>query len=495
MSAVSFLRLSVHLRLLLVLVITGACLNIAPQAADAASTLVKNGSFDKNLSGWESNKSSTLSSSSSNHGGGKSASLKMKKNGNAVLDDTPNSVSSTTKGTGYALSAWVRTSTPNVSGQLRVRQVGAKGVEVFGTSFWLTNTSWTKVDLALTTTQDRASLDVSVVGWTMKTKQKLYIDSISMRQTAAPVTTVPQPPVPPVSSNPEMAAKYAMSNGTGLTARGVPLKGALFGATYGSNNNPAPFEQQTGQRLGVRRTFWAANQVDAAVATARQDLNAGRLPWISFKLPYGWPNMATGKGDAWAKGIAQKLATLPGPVWIAFHHEPEGDGDMKDWVAIQERLSPIVRSTAPNVAYTVIYTGYYQLYGPEKYQLANVWPKTKIDVVGFDVYNQYGMMKNGTMVKSATPMRTAYFEKFEKFAASKGVAWGLAETAISDPAAKDHPTMLRDTYDDLVATHGVAMAYFNTHLHSKSSWAILDEDKIQQFGAVLKSSPEFPKLV
>lgn len=487
----SLSSLRLHVRLLLVMLLTAVTLNIGPHMSDAASTLVKNGSFDKNLAGWRTNAHTKVSLSSVEHDGRKSAVLTTKAGGNAVLDDEPNSVAGVTRGTTYSLSVWVKTNDPGLSGQLRVREVGRTGVTPSGTTFWLTDKAWTKVDLVVTTERDRSSLDVSVLGWSLKKGQKLYVDTLTMTQTATPSTGGPAP-VDDAAAEP---AKYALSNGTGMSTRGVPQRGALFGATYGSNSDPAAFEQQVGQRLGVRRTFWAPNQVDLAVRTARSDLAAGRLPWISFKLPYGWPNMALGKGDAWAKDLATKLAQVPGPVWVAFHHEPEGDGDMRDWVKIQERLSPIVRDTAPNVAYTVIYTGYYQLYGPEKYSLASVWPNAKIDVVGFDVYNQYGMKKNGSMVTKATPMRTAYFEKFEKFAASKGVAWGLAETAISDPASEAHPTMLRDTYNDLVATHGVAMSYFNTHLHSKSSWSILTPGKTDQFGQVLRTSPMFPKLV
>ena len=48
---------------------------------------------------------------------------------------------------------------------------------------------------------------------------------------------------------------------------------------------------------------------------------------------------------------------LDGPVWLAFHHEPEGDGDLRAWTAMQARLAPIVRETAPNVAYSIILTG------------------------------------------------------------------------------------------------------------------------------------------
>ena len=123
-----------------------------------------------------------------------------------------------------------------------------------------------------------------------------------------------------------------------------------------------------GQQLGVRRTYWGATQVDSAVKIAKTDLAAGRLPWISFKLPYGWADMAAGKGDAWIRDLATKLSKLNGPVWLAFHHEPEGDGDIKQWTAMQARLAPIVRSTAPNVAYSIVLTGWHQLYGDDAVQ-------------------------------------------------------------------------------------------------------------------------------
>ena len=118
-----------------------------------------------------------------------------------------------------------------------------------------------------------------------------------------------------------------------------------------------------GQQLGVRRTYYGATQVDKAVSVSKADLAMDRLPWISFKLPYSWAEMAAGKGDAWATDLAAKLNKLDGPVWLAFHHEPEGDGDIKQWTAMQAHLAPIVRAAAPNVAYTIVVTGYHQFYG------------------------------------------------------------------------------------------------------------------------------------
>jgi hypothetical protein len=145
--------------------------------------------------------------------------------------------------------------------------------------------------------------------------------------------------------------------------------------------------------LGIRRTFWGGSTVDKAVATAKGDLAKHRLPWISFKLPHSWSDMAAGKGDAWVRGLATKLAALDGPVWLAFHHEPEGDGNIKQWTAMQAHLAPIVRSIAPNVAYSIILTGYHQYYGDAQYSLESLWPKnTKIDLAGFDIYNQYGVV-------------------------------------------------------------------------------------------------------
>ena len=151
--------------------------------------------------------------------------------------------------------------------------------------------------------------------------------------------------------------------------------------------------------------------MDAAVSTAASDLRHNRVPWISFKLPYSWEEMRDGRGDTWTRQLARRMAKLNGPVWLAFHHEPEGDGDLRAWTAMQARLAPIVRRTAPNVAYSIILTGWNQLYGDRAYSLNKVWPRsTKIDLVGFDVYDKYGVpteKRSGsrTLTSSATTSR------------------------------------------------------------------------------------------
>jgi hypothetical protein len=287
----------------------------------------------------------------------------------------------------------------------------------------------------------------------------------------------------------------SLSNGAAVSSRGIPATGhALFGAAVGSNADPAVFESQVGQRLGVRRTYWGPTNTAAAIRNARYDLATGRLPWMSFKLPYSWDRMAAGEGDAWVKDLTTQLSKLPGPVWVAFYHEPEGKGPIGDWKKMQEHLGPIVRSMAPNVAFTVVLTGWNQLYGPDQYHLDAIWPNTKVDVAGFDIYNSYGLTINGKLRTTPTDMRGAYFQPIGAWAKSKGIAWGLAETGINDKAAADYPGLIQKTYAEMVATGGVAFSYFNTNLNSSSTWAITTAAKRDQFAAGIKSSPMFPQV-
>ena len=245
-----------------------------------------------------------------------------------------------------------------------------------------------------------------------------------------------------------------------------------------------------GQKLGVRRTYWGATQVDKAVALSKADLAKGRVPWISFKLPYGWADMAAGKGDAWALDLATKLSKLNGPVWLAFHHEPEGDGVMADWTAMQAHLAPLVRAAAPNVAYSIVLTGWNQLYGPSQYSLDNLWPKnTTIDLLGVDTYEKLATVKDGKEQTKSTDFENAYFKPFSTWAKAHNVAWGVAETGYNDKASELDPQWMTKTYGLLKQYGGVAFTYFNTGLNSASSWAITTDLKQSQFTAAIKGKP------
>ena len=292
------------------------------------------------------------------------------------------------------------------------------------------------------------------------------------------------------STVPALPRSRRLDNGCAVTSRGVPICSAYFGAAYKLNDDPSAWEASMGRPLGVRRTYFAADQVDDAVETVRQDLAAGRLPWISFKMPYSWAEMAAGRGDAWVLAVSRRLAQVRGPVWVAFHHEPEGDGEIRDWTAMQQRLAPMVRATAPNVAYTIILTGWNQLHGKPEYRIQNIWPKgTKVDVAGFDIYNYLGVRKDGATNRSTTPLAKMYFEPLSRWAREQGVSWAIAETGYTHTAARKDPAWLYRTYQQMLHNGGVAFTYFNSTANSIAPWALGTAGKRQQFEYALEPTP------
>lgn len=310
---------------------------------------------------------------------------------------------------------------------------------------------------------------------------------------AAPTTSLPEPitdanDTSQSRSAEERRAKRVLTNGCAYTERGIPRCGVLAGAAYGGNADPLAWERSMGHRLGVRRTYWTGEKVPDAVAVAKDDLARQRLPWLSFKLPHSWEEMAAGRGDTWARELARQLSLLGGPVWVAFHHEPEGDGDIRAWTAMQERLAPIIRETAPNVAYSVILTGWHQVQGQQDFSLNSIWPDTRIDIAGFDVYNKTGMMRNGARIDGFTDFEREYFAEFRRFAKEKDMAWGLAETGQTHHSALVEPNWALRTYLSVLRYGGIAFTYFNSKLNSTDPWHLTGA-KAEEFARVLRTTP------
>ncbi|TNC43185.1 carbohydrate binding domain-containing protein, partial [Mumia zhuanghuii] len=180
----------------------------------AGPELVVNGSFDDGTVGWRTNdaRNSTLAVVSGD-GAGPYASVTSSSTRTVVLNDRVNTVARTTAGTRYRVSASVRGSQPKVSGQLRVREVAGKDVTVHRSTFYLTDTGWTTVEVEFETVSDGGSLDLNVLAWKNAAGRALEIDDVSMMElfepgteptptptpTATPTTSVPTPPAPTAS--------------------------------------------------------------------------------------------------------------------------------------------------------------------------------------------------------------------------------------------------------------------------------------------------------
>jgi hypothetical protein len=149
-----------------------------------------------------------------------------------------------------------------------------------------------------------------------------------------------------------------------------------------------------------------------------------------------------------------------------------------------------VRATAPNVAYSIVLTGYHQYYGAPQYSLDSLWPRnTKIDLAGFDIYNQYGVVKDGQMNTKGTNMVTQYFSKLKAWTDRTGVPWGIAETGYTDKASEDDPQWVSRTYNELKQYGGKAFAYFNTNLNSIANWELSTQLKKSQYSAAIQDKP------
>lgn len=279
-----------------------------------------------------------------------------------------------------------------------------------------------------------------------------------------------------------------LTNNCRVSPRGLPRCGSYLGMSYGGNDDPTELEDRVG-RLGVRRTYFRADQIRYAVRTARADVAAGRLPWLSFKMPFPWWRMANGRGNGWAHTIVRRLNRLDGPVWIAFHHEPEGDGRIQKWRLAQEQLGPIVRRASDNVGFTAILTGWHQFYGKRRYRLRRIWPRgIKVDVAGFDVYNAHGMFRNGQRM-DPTDMDGDYFLRISRWARHHNTRWGLGETGYTDYAARRTPEWIDETHAALVNRGGVAMSYFNSKLNSVAPWHLDMQVKEDDFADAMKGTP------
>jgi hypothetical protein len=304
-------------------------------------------------------------------------------------------------------------------------------------------------------------------------------------------TTTAAPPPPSSTPSPTPTSGTSIGQRSCVTdPRGIPAAGTggFVGATVSGTQTRSGLESQVGP-LRLYRDYYTATQVDYAVSRTKADLAAGVLPWISFKLPYTWPEMAAGKGDAWVTGLVDKLAALKGPVWLAFHHEPENDtatdGSMQAWKAMQQHLAPIVHRRAPNVAYTIVLMAWNTLFGPAEDRLADIWPGAQnVDILGFDLYNEYGA-KSG----KAQLDYNKYFGAIQTFTSTHGnVPWAIGEVGYTAQAAQNQKDFLQSYYASLLSHGGVGMAYFDSSFNSIADWTLSDPLRISAFREVLGQS-------
>lgn len=436
----------------------------APPAAAATSEHVSNGGFDDGRSGWRVSprSRSALRQTATGRGGSGAVVVRVARFGRVTLHDRGRTVVRARRGAPYRLAAWVRPSR-SMRVELAVRETNRRRTRVVRRDFRVRGGTWQRLRLPVVSKLPGSSLDLRVNVRRARQGSRLVVDDVSLTPRRSRAGCV-------------------------ATPRGVPRRGTLVGATVSGSSDLDTRERQLGQTLPVHRTYYGPDEVGEALRTVRRDLARNRLPWISFKLPRSWRQMTAGRGDAWTRDLTRRLARVDGPVWLAFHHEPEHDGPIGRWVQMQRHLSPIVKRHSDNVAYTIILTGWNMFFDEPRHRLPRVWPGDKyVDLLGMDMYNDYGAVRHGregtTMLE---PMR--YYRPLSRFARRHDVPWAVAEVGYSDDAAREYPRWIHEAYRDLVSSGGVAMSYFDSSYNSVADWTLSHPKKLPAFAALVRES-------
>ncbi len=145
--------------------------------------LVSNSGFEAGLGGWQKGSSRTtlVRTCALAHGGSCSAMLgRTRSTGDALLDDSPNSVASTISGATYTASVWVRAPAGRTV-RLRVRELNGGFVVRTRTATVTGNGGWRQLVVTSAATGAGRTLGVEVVV-SLTTSAKAYVDDVSLRR-------------------------------------------------------------------------------------------------------------------------------------------------------------------------------------------------------------------------------------------------------------------------------------------------------------------------
>lgn len=362
-----------------------------------------------------------------------------------ALNDQPNSVGAASQGSRYRVSAWVRTATPNVTTQLRIREVqGTALVSTEGPHVWLADSAWHLLSFDYQVKRQGSSLDLNVVAWQLKPGQSLDIDTVSMvtqgtgsatatpttspTATAAPTVTKTATASPTATAIPSTTTATPSPAGTAtsapkppvtaspagtclLNAKLVPSCGALWGVytkPTGSEGWAQPvtsLEQSTGRTFDIVKRYhdWSNTGGNGQFPDKYEQAlgaNGQRLldfSWVSNIYSTGghvmWADIAAGKYDSSViLPEAARLKAWAQPVFMDFDHEMDGktrtaNGTTADYVAAYRHIHDVMaKASVTNVVWVWTPTGSMG----NITRIAAMYPgDAYVDWIGYDPYNFY----------------------------------------------------------------------------------------------------------
>lgn len=281
-------------------------------------------------------------------------------------------------------------------------------------------------------------------------------------------TTTPPPPPPPTDDEWEPA--FPGDHRAGFIR---------WGSSVGGNADPTErHEKPAGVALGVRRTFWSLDQATKLIATCKTDHNAGRLPWVSIKLPATWESTANGALDTKLVSLFKSLDALDLPIWFTAHHEPEGGGSTPAgqtddpggavaWRNMQKRMRALLTQVGTkNIALVPILMAWTfdarSNRNPADWWVDGIW-----DFAGIDVYQETAG-KGGPQATTGWKNASAFYK-----AKNMRIAVGEWGNRGTDAVAAAE---MQNFYDHLRGINSPGASYFDSGLNSPSgSWELVGE--------------------
>ena len=207
--------------------------------------------------------------------------------------------------------------------------------------------------------------------------------------------------------------------------------------------------------------------------------------------------MASGTGDAWARDLFTKLDALNFEVWVAFHHEPEGDGVTTDWRKMQDHLSRMVPGgTAGDIKFWLIVDRLDPGVQPDRHRqpVVDALPDRRTDLRDRlrqplpPVRLQVGQRRRrpprwtpaGPRARSTSTSSPPAPRRY-------GVKAAIGEYGYSDEAFAKDKAWLDRFIASAKAKKLLAVAYFDTQLNSTRSWWLgaADSAKRAYFNSVM----------
>lgn len=434
-----------------------AASSASPGLEDARATtstpeLLSNPDFSDGSSGWRTNsRNETLRV---RQGDSPVAYLTTSSTGHAVLNDSPNAVQNTTAGTSYTATARVRTSSPDVNGALRIREVGDGQVTSSETSFSLSDTDWQTVTLEMTTVHPGSHLDLNLVAWNLPSDSNLQVDSVSLKRTVAAVPPN-QCDVPPPNRT-------------------------LFGASISSSGGLSAEESLADidnrfTRVPVVRHF--SSNLPFTWDSRRADLLEDRTVVLSFKVHP--TDITSGRHDDFFRSWFAEAPTDQTIYW-SYYHEPEDNIARGEFTAAQyraawTRLAQMAEEVCkPNLYSTLILMEWTMNPSSGRNYRDYDAGHTAIDVIAFDPYNG-----------ASDPGRDYYRDpedllgRIASTMAQDGRPWGIAETGsrlIPGDSGEGRAEWLTGIGNFAIDNGALFVTYFQST--SDGDWRLLDAPSV-----------------